>query len=75
MIDDVKPGNHVDEEFRESGVPGCNALQIGRHLRGPVQRLSFLDFTHHFLHVHINLPRVFREAIETIFVNVSRATH
>lgn len=74
VVDDVDPGNDMNEQLRVPRVPSCHALQIGRQLGVAIQGLAMLDPVNHLSHIHLNFPGVLRESIEATYDIVSHDT-
>lgn len=64
MVDNIDPRENVDEQLGVSRIPRSHSLNIVGHRRSTVQRLAFLDFADHLLHIHFNLPSVLSESVE-----------
>ena len=71
VVDDVEPRKNVDEQLRVPRVTRSHTLDVIGDLRGTVQGLSLLHFVDHFPHVHLNLPGVLGESVETFCSLVS----
>lgn len=66
VVDDVEPRKNMDEQLRVPRVTSSNTLDIVGDLRGTVKGLSLLHLINHFPHVHLYLPGILGESVETL---------
>ena len=65
MIHKVEPGDYVYHKRRVSRIPRSNSLHVRSELGCSIQRLALLYLADHFSHVHVDLPFIFCEAVES----------
>lgn len=72
MVNAIEPWDDMDEQLRVPGVSRCDSLQVGRNLRGTVQRLAVLHLVNHLPVVHFDLSRVLCETVEAVCAIISQ---
>jgi hypothetical protein len=65
MIDEIRPRNNLCHQCRISAIPRCHTLHVRRQGTVAIEWLAFLDFVHHFPHVHLDFSVVLCPAVES----------